>query len=70
MGVSSDQNKLYPLQNAFDSWKDEGYGGGLNHYTQCVWKATTHIGCARLNCPRIAHSSLGDNWNSQTMVVS
>ena len=42
-----------------DGWGDErgkydfdngGFGEGTGHFTQLVWKATTSVGCARVDC--------------------
>ncbi len=44
---------------AVDGWGDErtkfnfgngGFGEGTGHFTQLVWKGTTTVGCARVDC--------------------
>ncbi|CAX44950.1 conserved hypothetical protein [Candida dubliniensis CD36] len=36
--------------NAVNAWYSEGFTGGLNHFTQVVWKSTTQLGCAYKDC--------------------
>jgi uncharacterized protein YkwD len=45
--------------NAVDAWADErtaydfnnpGFSESTGHFTQVVWKATTTVGCGRVDC--------------------
>lgn len=46
--------------DCIDAWLDEekqydfsqpGFFEATGHFTQCVWKGSTHIGCATKSCP-------------------
>nr|GAT45130.1 predicted protein [Mycena chlorophos] len=49
----------YGIESAIDAWCDEEeqseyyWWHQLNHFTQVVWKSTTHVGCAYASCPYI-----------------
>ncbi len=52
-------------QGAVNTWAAEkanytypnGYSAQTGHYTQIVWRTTTHVGCALVNCPNIGFPS-------------
>jgi len=53
-------------QNAVQSWADEKSlydyatntcNGTCGHYTQMVWRSTTHVGCALDTCPGLMYPS-------------
>ena len=54
-------------KDAVDSWASEAAGynpstgncdsGTCGHYTQIVWRTTTHVGCALHDCPGLTYPS-------------
>ncbi|MDH5655811.1 MAG: CAP domain-containing protein, partial [Spirochaetia bacterium] len=54
----------YTVKDAVKSWESEkkDYHGGpikndrnfykIGHYTQLIWKQTTHVGCGQVECKR------------------
>jgi pathogenesis-related protein 1 len=60
MGATTEA-QAYPVDNAVSDWAGERRyfdartgrcrGGECGHYTQVVWRGTTHVGCASAGCP-------------------
>jgi len=59
------------VTDAIDGWGDErgkydfshgGFGEGTGHFTQLVWKATTSVGCARVNCANNDKGGNAQGW--------
>lgn len=50
-------------QEAVETWASEkanftypsGCSGSCGHYTQVVWRASVHLGCANVTCPGLAY---------------
>jgi uncharacterized protein YkwD len=47
------------IEDSIDGWYDEisdydfgnpGFGEGTGHFTQVVWKGSSHVGCAWVSC--------------------
>jgi hypothetical protein len=52
-------------QQAVDTWASEkanftyptGCSGTCGHYTQVVWRTSTHLGCANVDCPSLQYGA-------------
>jgi len=73
--VSGDLNEDSLMAPATKSWYDEvklynynnpGFSMATGHFTQVVWKGTTHVGCAAYAC---RNGVKNFNWPRGTMVV-
>ncbi|XP_076886594.1 basic form of pathogenesis-related protein 1-like [Bidens hawaiensis] len=42
----------------YDKVSNSCVGGACLHYTQVVWRNSTHLGCARVNC----YDEIGTGW--------
>lgn len=72
MGATT-ASEIYPVTEAVQSWAEERSffdvrsgrcrGGVCGHYTQIVWRTTTHVGCAAATCP-------SDGWKATVWVCN